>query len=111
MKQQVLPSVVEEKLISDLENFKKLLVDNEEFAKELITAIATAPSDGHRIIVNKLIRDEFKEITKEEEYSLNDLLSTSGSLLRLVTGSDSVYKEYNIEPIYHDTIQIMMLNL
>ncbi len=105
---QPLPTILEKKLNEDLQTLKELLANNEEFAKELITTITTAPSGGHYIVINQMIREQFKEMEQEEAESFQELLTTANLLLSLIIGNNSVYQEYNIEPIYHDNIQAIM---
>ena len=107
---QPLPSALEKKLNEDLETLKELLVNNEDFAKELITTIATALSDTQRIAINHMIRDAFNDNTHETQEGVQNLLITSSSLLRLVIGNHSVYSDYNIEPIFHDAIEQCLLD-
>ena len=97
-----LPFQVEKKLNHTIANFKILLANNEDFAKELIQLIALA--DNFRTTRGAMV----EMIDMVFGHNI-DLLRESGSLLSLVTGINLVYRNYHIQPKYHDIIQEKML--
>lgn len=103
---QPLPKVLEEKLNEDLSDFKALLANNEELAKELIKIIAIAHNIDSRHEIMELIEETFKGINIKN--SKFELLETCGSLLTLIVGSNDIYANENIFPLYHDTLQQTM---
>jgi hypothetical protein len=108
---QPLPKVLEKKLNEDLADFKALLANNEEFAKELIKIIAIAPSIDRRIQISDKIDKAFQNVPVEGRHNIVDLQEISMSLLMITTGEDEIYRDNNINfDLFHDLIEEKVLN-
>lgn len=107
---QPLPAVLKEKLDSNLKKFKELLTNNEDFAKELIQLISFSSYFAEtRCVIHERIKEVFDDNDIKVQENVDALLAICGSLLRLITQNDSVYRNYHIQSNYHNIIQEKML--
>jgi hypothetical protein len=103
----LLPLIINKKIKSNINEIKKLLINEKEFEKGLLKVVLESVDLNNINTLSRIIKNSFDEETYQND--IQSLIDNGSSLIALLLGQSRLYYDYSIDPIFHDEIESMIL--